>query len=103
VIRLTDLLETPAPADEDSCPSWCAGGCDEDALHAAEYEGVSDTAPDTDVLARLMQDGDAAPTVQIGVNDPDEMPGSAAVRLSLEQARDLVDLLNDLITAAELG
>jgi hypothetical protein len=62
---------------------------------------VSDTAPDTDVLARLTQDGDAAPTVELGVNDADG--GSAAIRMSLAQARELADLLNDLITTAELG
>jgi hypothetical protein len=85
----------------DECPSWCCG-CDEsDTAHVNEYEGVSDTAPDTDVLARLTQDGDAAPTVELGVNDADG--GSAAIRMSLAQARELADLLNDLITTAELG
>lgn len=100
---MAELREDTAQEAEDSCPSWCCG-CDEsDTTHVNEYEGVRDTPPDTDVLARLMQDGGAAPTVEIGVNDLDEVPGSAAVRLSLEQARELADLLNDLITAAELG
>jgi hypothetical protein len=82
----------------DSCPSWCAGGCDDDAVHATEFEGPV-TEPDTDAIARLVQDGDAAPAVELGVNDADG--GSAAVRLSLEQARELAGLLNDLVAAAE--
>lgn len=81
-----------------SCPSWCAGGCDDDAVHATEFEGPV-TEPDTDAIARLVQDGDAAPAVELGVNDADG--GSAAVRLSLDKARELADLLNDLVATAE--
>jgi hypothetical protein len=93
-------LTTAAEAADlmDSCPSWCAGGCDEDAVHSTEFEGPV-TEPDTDAIARLVQDGDAAPTVELGVNDADG--GSAAVRLPLEQARELAGLLNDLVTTAE--
>jgi hypothetical protein len=97
---MTELRNDIATDAEYSCPSWCAGGCDEDGQHVTEFDGPT-TEPDTDAIARLVQDGDATPVVELGVNDADG--GSAAVCLSLAQARELADLLNDLITSAELG
>jgi hypothetical protein len=98
---LTDLLETPALADEDFCPSWCVGGCDDDALHTNEFEGPSLPVADDEAIVRLVQERNAVPVIELGVNDADG--GSALVRLSLDQAEILVDLLNDLIVSARQG
>ena len=101
MIRLTALCEDIAPDAEDSAPSWCVA-CDEsEAFHATEFDGPDGVEPDTDAVARLVQEGDAEPVIDLGVNDADG--DSACVRLSLAQARELADLLNDLITSAELG
>jgi hypothetical protein len=98
---LTDLLDTPAPVDQDSRPSWCVG-CDEgEAFHATEFDGPDGIEPGTDAIARLVQEADAAPVIELGANDADG--DSAVVRLSLAQAGSLADLLNDLITSAYLG
>jgi hypothetical protein len=83
-----------------TCPPWCEGGCEDDQVHATEYEGPA-LEPDTEAIARLVQEGDAAPQVELGVNDADG--DSAGVRLSLAQARELAGLLNDLVATAESG
>jgi hypothetical protein len=98
---MTELREDIAPEVEDPRPSWCVG-CDEgEAFHATEFEGPDGSEPDTDAIARLVQEGDAEPMIDLGANDADG--DSACVRLSLAQARELADLLDNLITAAELG
>jgi hypothetical protein len=97
----TELHENIAPDAEGSCPSWCVGCDDGEAVHANEFEGPILPMRDDEAIARLVQEGDSAPVVELGVNDADG--GSACVRLSLAQARELADLLNDLITDAELG
>jgi hypothetical protein len=98
---MTETAPLIAQDAEGSWPSWCVG-CDEgEAFHATEFEGPDGIEPDTDAIARLVQEGDAAPVIDLGANDADG--DSACVRLSLTQARELADLLNDLIEAAELG
>lgn len=84
---------------EAAAPSWCVGCDDGEAFHATEFEGPDGAEPGTDVTARLVQEGDAAPVIDLGANDADG--DSACVRLSLAQARELADLLNDLIATAE--
>jgi hypothetical protein len=103
VIRLTDLLENPAQAEQDSCPSWCVGGHDEAAEPecVTEFDGPSGTEAGTDAIARLMQDGGADAVIELAVHDADE--SEAVVRLSLDQASELVELLTHLITEAHLG
>lgn len=101
VIRLTDLFEAPALTDQGTGPSWCVACEPGEPFHATEFEGPSGTEPDTDAIARLVQDGDAAAVVEVGVNDADGDP--AVVRLSLEQARELAELLNSLVTDGYLG
>lgn len=97
---MTVLYDNTNPAADESHP-WCVG-CDEtEAFHATEFEGPAGFEPDTDAHARLVQEGDAEPVIDLGVNDTDG--DSACVRLSLDQAQELADLLNDLIATARLA
>lgn len=92
-------VKDATPVVEESCPAWCEG-CDDDGRHVTDFSSVY-PADEEEALVRLVQDGAAAPVVELGVNDADG--DSAALRLSVEQARELADLIDDLIAAAELG
>ena len=92
-----DLCSDITPDVEDSCPAWCEG-CDDSGMHVTDYEGVDGTGAENEALARLAQEGDGPALVELGVNDADG--GTVAIRMSLEKARELADLLNDLVASA---
>ena len=92
-----DLCDSITSNVEDSCPAWCEG-CDDDGMHVTDYAGVDGAGPENDALARLRQESDGPALVELGVNDADG--GSAAIRMTLEKARELADLLNDLVASA---
>jgi hypothetical protein len=105
---LTELREDITPDAEDEwCPggpSWCIGGHDDDdpaPVHETEFDGPRGIEADTDVTTRLVQEGSGTPVIELGVNDADG--DSALIRLSLDQASELVEFLTRLLTEAELG
>jgi hypothetical protein len=84
--------ENPRTANEDECPSWCCGGCDENTeLHANEFEGTGSYAADGGAwhaIARTVQDRCGGPAlIEISVLDQDG--NETAVRLTPDQASEL--------------
>jgi hypothetical protein len=79
-------------ANRDSCPSWCAG--DDEEMHAAEWDGVSDEQ--WHALARAVQGqaADDAPAVQLAVLEDD---GTELAEIVLRLTPDEADALAEAI------
>lgn len=64
---MTELREDIAPDAEALAPSWCVGCGDGEAFHATEFDGPDGVEPDTDAVARLVQEGDAEPVIEMAM------------------------------------